>query len=372
MPSHRPDDSIQDESFHQKSPDESISIESSEYDEQHPHSIFSTQPRLALSCILVHQDWLIGGSDHHSGFLFAWPLHSTSEDQQQKPIVLHHHHQKSIQALHSIGNYWFSSARDGTLRQWNSDLECIGTIYSSDPNQSFITCMASSNEEESESTPFYTGGTDGSIRKWIWTDQEQVQKAELTFLHQECKGWISSLAVIEKANNDSIGHSVVAGYSDHCIRLWDDTTGYCTMTLQGHQDAVCSLAIHAKTTLISGSKNGQVIVWDLKNGSLLKLIQASQDPIRSLQVIPSGHFDFLLSMGDDKLVQIWDLLSLKKLKTLSGHFGGIRSGLYSQAKQALFTASRDGTVRKWAISSQSATLTGQAAQWLHSTERGKA
>jgi WD40 repeat protein len=376
MPGHHSlnsDQEAQDRLLEPNSIQENINLKMDK--KEHHHYIFSTQPRLALNCILVHQDWLIGGSDHHSGFLFAWPLHSSSQDQQQKPIVLHHYHQKSIQALHSIGPYWFSSSKDGTLRQWNIDLECTGIIHETDPSQSFITCMASlphiSSDEEL--TPLFTGGADGTITKWIWTDRDQVQKSDLTFQVQEPKGWITCLIATETQNDTELENIVIAGYSDHVIRLWDDKTGDCNRTLEGHQDAVCSLVVHKKTNLISGSRDGKIMIWDLKSLNPLKRFQASQDPIRSLIVVPAGHFDFLISMGDDKLVQIWDLLSLKNLKTLTGHFGGIRSGLLSQAKQALFTGSRDGTVRKWAISTQShqsATLTAQAAQWLHSENRG--
>lgn len=78
--------------------------------------------------------------------------------------------------------------------------------------------------------------------------------------------------------------------------------------LDGHSDSVMVLKRHPTrlTTMVSGSADGEVRIWDLAHGTALwALPQAHYGFIRGLGLAPSGNI--LVSSGDDKTVKVWKL-----------------------------------------------------------------
>ena len=61
------------------------------------------------------------------------------------------------------------------------------------------------------------------------------------------------------------GDTLVSGSWDNTIKIWNLTTGKLQQTLQGHEDNVNSVAISADgNTLFSGSSDGTITLWRLK------------------------------------------------------------------------------------------------------------
>jgi WD40 repeat protein len=73
---------------------------------------------------------------------------------------------------------------------------------------------------------------------------------------------VYSLAVL----NDS---SLVSGSGDTTIRVWNITTGLSIRILKGHSDWVYSLAILPNNRLSSGSGTddlGEIKIWNMNDG----------------------------------------------------------------------------------------------------------
>ena len=49
---------------------------------------------------------------------------------------------------------------------------------------------------------------------------------------------------------------------DKKIKIWDVATGACFATLEGHEDAVGSIAVLEGGKLASGSYDGKIKIWD--------------------------------------------------------------------------------------------------------------
>ncbi len=53
----------------------------------------------------------------------------------------------------------------------------------------------------------------------------------------------------------------------HTLQVWNVLTGECALTLRGHTAALSAVDIHPESkTLVSGSKDQSVRVWDLSTG----------------------------------------------------------------------------------------------------------
>ena len=84
--------------------------------------------------------------------------------------------------------------------------------------------------------------------------------------------------------------------------------------LEGHVDGISCLATSAKSlvTIVSGSCDGVVKVWDLSNFECQVSVQAHAGFVRGVCVNSNGNL--IISCGDDKTVKIWssDQMPLQK------------------------------------------------------------
>jgi len=80
--------------------------------------------------------------------------------------------------------------------------------------------------------------------------------------------------------------------------------------------------------------------------------------VRSLAILPDGT---LASGSDDKTIRIWDTVTGKTLKLLTGHLGPVKS-VVGLLDGALASCSYDKTIRIWYINN------GQTIKILNGTE----
>ena len=88
------------------------------------------------------------------------------------------------------------------------------------------------------------------------------------------------------------GKTIVSGSYDNTIKIWDNQSGECLNTLEGHSGYVSSVAISPDgKTIVSGSGNGTIKIWDIKSG---KLIYTTYNFIKSEEyfaaIDPDGYF----------------------------------------------------------------------------------
>lgn len=98
---------------------------------------------------------------------------------------------------------------------------------------------------------------------------------------------------------------LLAGSSDHALRLWDVTSGRIRHTLTGHSDKVAALCFSLQDGSRAVSCGGDrcIKVWDLNKGYCVKSLMCASS-CGSLcmtvdgNVIVSGHFDGTLRFWD--------------------------------------------------------------------------
>jgi len=119
-------------------------------------------------------------------------------------------------------------------------------------------------------------------------------------------------------------------------------------TLQGHQDAVYSVAFDPQgETLASGSRDKTVKLWEARSGKLLRTFQAHTRQVISVAFSPTGSI--LASGSTAHTVKLWEPASGKLLRTLEGHAASVISLAFSYDGDFLASGSVDDTVRIWQV-----------------------
>jgi WD40 repeat protein/Na+-transporting methylmalonyl-CoA/oxaloacetate decarboxylase gamma subunit len=144
---------------------------------------------------------------------------------------------------------------------------------------------------------------------------------------------------------------LASAYEDGKIYLWNWQTGEKVKMLIGHADAAYSVNFSSDGQwLVSSSKDKSVRVWDINSGETLHELHGHQDIIYGVNFLKGNNY--LISGGNDQTLRLWDSNNEFSLQVLQGHRGGINDiAIYPKSEKEfwVFSASDDGTVRRWDI-----------------------
>lgn len=130
---------------------------------------------------------------------------------------------------------------------------------------------------------------------------------------------------------------IAAGYQDGSIRVWDwsreSEEGNERVVFEGHRAGVSSLSFERISggrsggkeksggRLVSGSDDGDVIVWDLEGQVGLFRLAAHINRVTCCVLL--GDWEVVLSTSKDGLMKVYDVKSQFCLQTVVGHRGEI-------------------------------------------------
>jgi WD40 repeat protein/serine/threonine protein kinase len=102
------------------------------------------------------------------------------------------------------------------------------------------------------------------------------------------------------------GELALSGTGDGTLRLWDEASGRCVRTVQGHERAVTAAAFSpCGGRVLTGGQDGTVRVWDPARGRCLRTIAAHKGPVTALTFRPDGRLG--VSGGGDPFLRFWPL-----------------------------------------------------------------
>ncbi|MBS1952175.1 MAG: WD40 repeat-containing protein [Cytophagales bacterium] len=226
---------------------------------------------------------------------------------------------------------------------------------------------------------------------------------ELTgFLNQRDKGginydpnshWDSQIAKYVRYKNNLLitpdGKTLIKGKFGTKVKQWDIASGKSIMDFVGHEKAaLCYDLSRDGKKLVTGGGDGKVILWDVAKGDTLKTIRAHRYPVFDVHFNsdetkvassswdatlvswdlasgkPVNQFDFnnnsalnfLWSRNDlylfasqGKELKMYEADTKEVVREFKGHRDVISSLRLNSGKQQLLSASWDGTVRLWNI-----------------------
>ncbi len=140
----------------------------------------------------------------------------------------------------------------------------------------------------------------------------------------------------------------LAATAAHEIRFWRDPDGQCTAALRGHTDDVWSIAFDPDgTTLVSGSWDQSVRLWDLATQKVIRTLLGHTKGVTSVAVSPDGLT--IASGSYDQTIRLWDLQDGRCRHLLRGHTEWVWGVAFSPDGGLLASASGDCTVRLWQV-----------------------
>lgn len=146
------------------------------------------------------------------------------------------------------------------------------------------------------------------------------------------------------------GKSVVSGSSDYTVRLWDSNSGSCLKSFTGHQSEVlCLTHTRFSNMILSGSGDRTIKCWNCDkkyNNASVKTFSGHTAYVWTIAILPDDST--LVSGSLDKMIKVWEIDSATCLKTLKEHFGQVLN-LKIYKEDMLVSADSDGNLKIWSI-----------------------
>ncbi|XP_009672186.2 F-box and WD repeat domain containing protein 10B isoform X3 [Struthio camelus] len=140
--------------------------------------------------------------------------------------------------------------------------------------------------------------------------------------------------------NEKKGFVLSASF-DLSIRCWDIYSGACTKIFHGHSGTITCLDLY-KDKFVSGAKDGMVKVWDLESRKCLKTLKHNN----TIWVVKMDG-THVVSGCDKGLVKVWYADTGTLIKILEGHQGPVKCLSFDQWH--LVTGSTDGYALGWSM-----------------------
>ncbi|XP_050306256.1 WD repeat, SAM and U-box domain-containing protein 1-like isoform X2 [Anthonomus grandis grandis] len=172
--------------------------------------------------------------------------------------------------------------------------------------------------------------------------------ARNTNIIQTLKGHTSDVNCCDFAPN----FTLVTGSSDKTVRIWDwhKGSGYVerpNSPLRAHKYQVTCVKISPQGSMMATSSvDGTALLWNLHSLSkLYTMTQVNGDPIRVCCFSPDSTL--LVTAGDNGAVCIWDLVHRTLTRTLFEHDGTTQGLAFTPDSQYLVTACTLEVVKIW-------------------------
>ena len=217
--------------------------------------------------------------------------------------------------------------------------------------------------ESSRSTGIAVAAANEEVLCW------DIKRGELLsrWADKDCRSQVTAIA------QSQVDKDIFAvGHENGSIRLWDSKIATLIVSFNGHRSAITRLVFdNSGTRLASGSKDTDVILWDLVAEVGLFKLRGHKDQITGLrflqaeaqeavdengEVVVTGFEDsntsegFLLTTGKDALIKLWDIASPHCIETHTAQSNGECWALgVSPDGAACVTAGNDGELTIWSI-----------------------
>lgn len=142
-------------------------------------------------------------------------------------------------------------------------------------------------------------------------------------------------------------HALVSASDDTTIKVWSiekNPSEACRQTLTHNLAPVTALEVY-DNCIVSGAKNGDILVWNVATEQVDIYLQGHTDLVKALLYLGDGK---LASASADKTVRIWDLTTRQCLFVMKGHTDIIWS-LCKLDEKRIASASDDQTFKIWDI-----------------------
>ncbi|KAJ1961565.1 cross-pathway control WD-repeat protein cpc2 [Dipsacomyces acuminosporus] len=273
--------------------------------------------------------------------LVSW---NVTRDEANFAVPMHtfHGHEKYVDslALSSDGIFAASASWDKTIRLWDTKTgDCLNKFTGHTSDVMSIKFSPDNNY-------IVSGDRDGHIKVWNLSGYCMDTLPEGRHMDM-----VSDLCFTSNPMNPLL---VSAGWDKH-VKIWDFNTGKLLHDLHGHHTHVNSVAVSPDgTKCVSGSKDGEAIMWDLQTGRRLYTLDTN-DTVDDLEFSPNRPW---LCTATSTCIMVWDLdIQSNVYKLITSHLGESEHYLepkclslaWSPDGNNLFAGYSDHLIRAWEV-----------------------
>jgi WD40 repeat protein len=140
--------------------------------------------------------------------------------------------------------------------------------------------------------------------------------------------------------------TIISGSQDKTIKVWDAHTGDLLKTISDHNGGVNDVEFNpANNQFASCSADSTIKIWDAQTFELIKTLISNNGGLRSISYHSSGNY--IASAGPGSLIYIWDLTTDEVFRTLEGHTALVRSVEFSPIGNNVISGGSDDKVIIW-------------------------
>lgn len=216
-----------------------------------------------------------------------------------------------------------SYSADGDILLWDTETSTPQIHYSGH------TKSVSTARMDRDNATFVSIGGEFALKRW----QQSTGECLATY-----EGHTKKVQDFTFVGDDQL----LSWSSDATIKLWDKQSGECLHTFEGHKKLVQGAFLWDDTTLVSWSSDGTIRLWDVANKTALATLDDHGKNVKGVRKLDDGR---LLSWSSDKTLKLWDVPSKQCVQTLEGHTGIVEEAIVKDRFALSF--SKDLTIRYW-------------------------
>ncbi|WP_434684583.1 protein kinase domain-containing protein [Pseudanabaena minima] len=135
-------------------------------------------------------------------------------------------------------------------------------------------------------------------------------------------------------------------------------------TIDGAKDAIYGVTISPDSKILAGANSERTIeLWDLQTNKRLRTLKGHTGRVYDVNFSPDGKR--LVSGSDDRKVIVWEVATGKVLYTLEGHQERIYTAIFSPDGKIIASSGGDRTIRLWNAETGKPISTISEKSWVY-------
>ena len=159
--------------------------------------------------------------------------------------------------------------------------------------------------------------------------------------------------------------SQLATTEENLVKVWSTEGKQLLQTLTGHEETVLAIDYASNGLLVSGSRDGHVIVWDAEAGVPKQRVLAHQGAVNAVAISPDEGL--VATAGADGKLKVWSVQTGKEVAALPGHTADVTTVAFSKQGDYLISGAGDHLLKVWSMQDKTLykTLEGHS-DWVRS------